>query len=372
MIHSTTKDDFITWYFNEFHADELFLDMLRTTEDSPYHREVNVGVHTDMVVTQFLSRWNHLSRNAMLGALACAFHDVGKPEARTRKYSSKRGHYNSFAGHEKLSARLWEDWAMRHWDFLKFTLGLNPQDFHSVAWMIEHHMPWEIKNKDTLKYMATTADKIGFDIYDAVMTSDTWGRISDDHPEKKQKVHDWIETLRGLEGAKKVPGTGPKIIMPIAPSGAGKSTLAPLYTRTNGPARSGECVYFSWDALRLEWYGDGSDYTKAYRESQKDSKFNNKAHKVFMDYLKAGRDIFVDNTNLSLKRRRGLLSDARRKGYYKIAVLLPIDLDTLLERRVKREDKVIPVDSVLRQYQSLSTPSYGEFDEILVVMSNVE
>lgn len=362
MIPLTDRDTFITWYFNEFHSDELFRDMLNTTEDSPYHREVSVGVHTDMVVTQYLSRWNHLSQNKILGALACAFHDVGKPDARTRKYSSKRGHYNSFAGHEKLSARLWEDWAMRHWDFLKFTLGLNPQDFHSVSWMIEFHMPWETKNKDTLKYMATTADKIGFDIYDAVLKSDTWGRISDDHPEKKQKVSDWIETLRGLEGVKKVPGTGPKIIVPIAPSGAGKSTLAPMYK---------DYEYYSWDALRLEWY-DTDDYAKAFRAATKDTKFENKARKVFMDHLKAGRDIFVDNTNLTLKRRRSLLTEARRKGYYKIAVLLPIDLDTLLERRVTRDDKVIPVDSILRQYLSLSTPSYGEFDEILVVVSNVK
>jgi predicted kinase len=346
--------------------------MLHTTEASPYHREVNVGVHTDMVVMQYMSRWEDLITNHLSGAFACAFHDVGKPEARTRKYSTTRGHYNSFAGHEKLSARLWEDWAMRHWSMLTERFGLTPTAFHSISWLIEYHMPWETKNKDTLKHMRTTAGKINMGVYAAVLRSDTWGRISDDHPEKKQKVSDWIDTFEQLEIAKKIPGTGPKIIMPIAPSGAGKSTLAPLYTRTNGPARSGECEYFSWDALRLEWYGDGSDYTKAYRESQKDPKFNNRAHKVFMDHLKAGRDIFVDNTNLSLKRRRGLLSDARRKGYYKIAVLLPIDLDTLLERRVKREDKVIPVDSVLKQYQSLSTPSYGEFDEILVVMSNVE
>ncbi len=360
MINVSTKDRFITWYFNKFHADELFHDMLRTTEASPYHREVNVGVHTDMVVTQYMNRWDYLSNTRVLGALACAFHDVGKPDAWTRKYSTKRGHYNSFAGHEKLSARLWEDWAVRHWDFLQDQFGFTAQDLHSVAWLIEYHMPWENKNKTTLSYMYTTADKIGFDVYTAVLKADTWGRISDDHPEKKQKVSNWIETFRTLEPQKKVSGKGPKIVMPIAPSGAGKSTLASAY---------GGCEYFSWDALRVLWYDD--DYAKAFRASTKDPQFNNKAMKVFNAHLNEGNDIFVDNTNLSLKRRRGLLTEARRKGYYKIAVLLPVDLDTLMERRVTREDKSLPVDSIIKQYESLHVPSYGEFDEIVVVMSNV-
>jgi predicted kinase len=363
MIQLTIKDRFITWYFNEFHADELFHDMLHTTEASPYHREVNVGVHTDMVVTQYMSRWEDLIYipKAMLGAFACAFHDVGKPEARRRKYSTKRSHYNSFAGHEKLSARLWEDWAMRNWSLLTTQFGFTERDLYSVAWLIEYHMPWEIKNKDMLKHMRTTAGQIDMDVYAAVLRSDTWGRISDDHPEKKQKVSDWIDTFEQMEIAKKIPGKGPKIVMPIAPPGAGKSTLASAY---------GHCEYFSWDALRVLWYDD--DYTKAYRASTKDPQFNSKAMKVFNAHLKEGNDIFVDNTNLSTKRRRGLLTEARRKGYYKIAVLLPIDLDTLLERRVTREDKSIPIDSVIKQYKSLSVPSYGEFDEIIVVMSNVK
>ena len=365
MIELTLKDAFITWYFNEFHADELFRDMLNTTEASPYHREVNVGVHTDMVVTQYMSRWDDLvdyhTENPILGAFACAFHDVGKPDAFTRKYSTKRGHYNSFAGHEKLSARLWEDWAVRHWNELTERFGLTPQDFHSISWLIEYHMPWENKNKDTLKYMRTTAGKIDMDVYTAVLRSDTWGRISNDHPEKKQKVSDWIDTFEQLDIAEQVEGKGPKIVMPIAPSGAGKSTLAHLYK---------DCEYYSWDALRHEWY-DGN-YTQAFRASMRDPKFDGKARKIFIDHLKAGRDVFVDNTNLTLKRRRSLLQEARQRGYYKIAILLPVDIDTLYERRVQREDKTIPIDSIDKQYRSLSVPSYGEFDEIKVVMSNVK
>ena len=76
------KSEFIKWYNNEFHLDPLYVAMENTVEDSPWHRERNVGVHTDMVVSEYIARNQSDWDIAILcGAFACAFHDVGKPDA---------------------------------------------------------------------------------------------------------------------------------------------------------------------------------------------------------------------------------------------------------------------------------------------------
>ena len=99
------------------HTHPWFRSMECTVENSPWHREDNVLVHTDMVVDEYVTRanadhangaWSHLT---YLGAIACAFHDVGKPVARTAKFSEARGNYFSYPGHELAPARMFEDYA---------------------------------------------------------------------------------------------------------------------------------------------------------------------------------------------------------------------------------------------------------------------
>ena len=78
----TNSTQFIRYYHNVLNNTEMFRLMHLVPENSPWHRERNVGVHTDMVVSEYLIRvgndWNH---NDLLGAFVCAFHDVGKPKA---------------------------------------------------------------------------------------------------------------------------------------------------------------------------------------------------------------------------------------------------------------------------------------------------
>ena len=50
--------------------------------NSPWHRENTIGIHTDMVVSHYLANSpNEWDKQEVLGAFACAFHDVGKPRA---------------------------------------------------------------------------------------------------------------------------------------------------------------------------------------------------------------------------------------------------------------------------------------------------
>src|SRR5574343_404708 len=92
---------------------EMFKAMNNTIEDSPWHREENVWVHTMMVLKEYYDATDDVWMKAdLIGAFACAFHDVGKPLAEEEVYSEARGVYRRYGGHELISARMWTNWAL--------------------------------------------------------------------------------------------------------------------------------------------------------------------------------------------------------------------------------------------------------------------
>lgn len=160
------------------------------------------------------------------------------------------------------------------------------------------------------------------------------------------------------------------LYMPIAPSGAGKSTFF-RKLKTEGDVTSGlhpgmDIGIFSLDDLRHRWY-DSKDYARAFLLSTEDKQFEQKANKEYLEVLSQHEYVYVDNTNLSKKRRRFYLDEAKRRGFKTVAILFPIALDTLLERQHTRGDKNVPAEAVRRQYMSLQLPSFGEFDEVVSV-----
>lgn len=188
-----TRTKFVEWYFTHFHTMQMFQRMLETVEGSPWHREANVGVHTDMVLSEYLTtaprEWDHL---VLSGAFACAFHDVGKPVAMVVKESAERGEYKSFAGHEQPSARMWEDFACSEWGLMAH-LGLVHSDIYSVGWMIEHHLPYDLRKPNKLHNLRETMNQMQLrDIFPAVLLADQRGRISDPSHQKVKEVQSWI------------------------------------------------------------------------------------------------------------------------------------------------------------------------------------
>jgi predicted kinase len=374
------RSEFIAWYFNEFKFDPLYEVMDGMAEDSPWHRELSIGIHTNMVVTEYLSRTassDQTFSDFITGAFACAFHDVGKPGACEFKWKEERGDYKSFNGHELLSARLWEDWAVRNWKMLSTRFKLEVEDIYRIAWLIEFHKPWGIKNSAKLRNMALTAMTVSQrSIFTNVLEADTWGRLSDDASDKRRKVADWISQFnrRCVDLAHEVTSTfppghalsmtdgddKPQLIVPIGASGSGKSTLFNTLS---------DYESYSWDALRLEWYS--SDYDEAFKMSCDDKKFMSKVNSEFSRLVKTGANIYVDNTNTSAKRRRFFTDQARRAGYHCVAVLMPSELQTVITRQSTRPDKSVPSNAVYRQYFNVQMPQLGEFDEIIVSAGNL-
>lgn len=380
---------FIRWYFNEFaDIDPLHVKMSKFSEDSPWHRERTIAVHTNMVVGEYLSRVrakfgeNEWSDADLYGAFACAFHDVGKPAARTEAYKPERGTYYRYGGHELISARLWEDWAVRNWKFLEEEFGLTSHGIYATGWLIENHLPWDVKKPEKRRQLALGVKHAVRDPerFINVVQADTWGRISDDATEKRQKTEDWCNGFRHLFKEVKeeyktryVNPDAPIMYMPIAASGSGKSTLLNSESMDcvlDCDNVEGELLHFSLDKLRHDWY-DADDYRNAFALACDDSDFKNKANKVFADMVKTGNSIYLDNINISKKRRANYIRQAHKYGYMVYAILLPVELQTVLDRQDTRGDKMVPLDVVKNHYMGLSLPSLGEVDRIIVYSGNL-
>lgn len=360
-------------HFHELKLTPMFERMKRTVEGSPWHREANVLVHTEMVVAEYKRLVRQLdpshvwTRQDYIGGMACVFHDTGKPPAEIEKYSETRGKYRAYHGHELLSAHMWQDWAAQR------GASFSANEIFQIMWMIEHHMPWNVEDETKLTQLGLTADHLGFNVYTNALVADQFGRTSDDASVHHSRTLNWIKEfirLTAMTEKPEIDPTKPFAIMPIAPSGAGKST----YLKHLREKRERNIEVFSLDLLRHEFY-DATDYAKAYEGSVKDKSFESRAnarfHKVAKDAIASGCDLYIDNTNLSAKRRKWYLNIVRKLGFQTRAVLMPVSLDVLLSRQNTRGDKNVPAAAVRQQYMSLQTPCIGEFDEIVVCDHNI-
>lgn len=122
----------------EFKKTQLWVDMKIIYENSQWHREASVAVHTNMVIDWYIANLHddRLDLQRMLTLMACLFHDVGKP-------ANFREHGN-FHGHEQASAEIWRLYAIDN-PQLMHTVALTDYDIETIALMIEHHVPFAIR-----------------------------------------------------------------------------------------------------------------------------------------------------------------------------------------------------------------------------------
>lgn len=365
----------------------LFARMRSTVEGSPWHREANVLVHTEMVLNEYARRvdaalslshagpWRApWARDHFIGAVECIFHDVGKPSSEITKHSVERGEYRAYHNHELASARLFEDWATQQGSM--FT----PLEIARIVFMIEYHMPWNIESDSKLKNLAVTAKAYGADIYMMTLLADQFGRTSDDWDANTTRSAAWVEKFKAivdvasevmvsdvgiaLADPSRLSDVDKVLIMPIGASGSGKSTLQLELNQDT-------CAVFSLDALRLKWY-DPINYSVAFQKSTEDNTFERRADAEFIATVSGtATEVYVDNTNTGAKRRRKYLVEATKRGYMTSAVLMPSPIQLLVDRQKTRGDKSVPREAVVRQYMSTGCPLLGEFDSIYVSGHNI-
>ena len=186
-------------FFKKFRQDPLWIAMVNTREDSPWHREANVGVHTEMLLSWYAENLaaNRSQEQQMLTMVACLFHDVGKPPAQIEKFSEERGHYRAYHGHEQLSARIWVDYALRNMHDVFTVLRFGPKEVSNVALMLEHHVPFGLKDKRKRKELKdafmSRMGEAGHRAWLDLLLSDQHGRISDGQAEKLAAVDVWMK-----------------------------------------------------------------------------------------------------------------------------------------------------------------------------------
>ncbi len=369
MTIDFTREDFLT-FFESQKGKPTFQEMERTVEASPWHREANVLVHTEMVVSEYVRMTDELgrpwTRDDYLGAISCMFHDTGKPAAKIEKYREDRGHYFAFHGHETVSSRLFETFACENPGMF------SAEEIYKICWMIEHHMPWEMAAKEKRRQLALTAKYIGVDVFTRALMADQYGRIADDQEAKNARGEAWIVAFKELcetVEMDSVDDDAPKMFVMIGTSGSGKSTLINWINQSYP-----DLNVFSLDELRHQFYNNTRDHTgyrDAFDKSVNDKMFNGRADGAFSAMVREHKTMVIDNVNAGAKRRANYIVQGRSHGYKVVAVTMPVSLQTVLDRQNSRTDKSVPDEAVRRQYASIQQPSLGEFDAIVVSTHNL-
>lgn len=370
-------------YITHFKSTPRWHSMVQTVEASPWHREANVAVHTEMVIEQYLTHFApHRSDDQnKIALLALLFHDTGKPVAEeVLEKKDGSGTYRRYAGHEQDSAiSFTECWLSD--PVLRSFVTLD--EARKIRWIIEHHLPYGYKDGKKRSDLRTAIEHVlreDVETFYDCLRSDCWGRISDDHDVKKQNVEDWIREFRTvpLTISKRDSRMGTCYVL-IGPSGSGKSTWVKAHKRT--------CDYvFSRDQHYLYFWRDhngpsGKPFTDAKTEYADAWKFccidNEKeferylAEKMAWTFQSAKishGSVFIDNTNGSKKARARYIQAARNIGMKVVAVEFWNTFDTLVERQRTRPEKHVPESSVRQQYYAQTCAWLGsEVDEVIVV-----
>lgn len=146
----------------------------------------------------------------------------------------------------------------------------------------------------------------------------------------------------------------PKLYIMVGLSASGKSTIAKKLAKEN------DCVIVSSDSIRGEICEGGViDQTN-----------NGEVFKIFYkrirEYLKAGRNVIADATNLTVKARRSLLGSVAGISCNRIAYIIPKPVEQCIEDNIYKEYPV-PHHLIQKQMMNFQIPFMEEgLDEIVL------
>ena len=373
-------------FVDRFKQTNIWKTMESTIENSPWHREANVAVHTEMAIAEatkildveYPAGSSENNRIRILVILALLFHDTGKPEAETEKETAERGVYRSYAGHEQMSARTFESYAIDNWHELCHIV--TTWDVFTITWMIEHHLPYMLQQPQKVKALASGIQTIFYnnsaDAFYIMLRGDNAGRLSDNWQVNYDNMMDWVAAMKSKvaelgeveeQDLFFTLGNSKRMIMLIGAPGSGKSTIR--------NTMSEDIAVFSLDDLRIEYlkshpsFDSTKDvtydelYRQAFALSCEDKGFATFTNDRLQTLFKYKTTIVIDNTNTGAKTRKQYLDLARQYKFLTSAFYIPASLQLLLNRNKTRPDKHLPEDAIVRLYNSVALPTPGEFTE---------
>lgn len=365
--------DFFTFY-DKVRQTETWKVMASTVEASPWHREANVAVHTQMCVDSYLDciQGQRTPMQDLITLVSLVFHDFGKPEAEETIEREDGYTYRRYAGHERISANEMMNCLIETGLIHDLrAMGFTDADIRAVKFIVENHLPYGLKDKQKRQNLAITLrDTLGDNVtcfFDQLI-SDTRGRISDDQDTKIQAVKDWIAEFKEIvPDAEMIKMPGMKQLFVLhGPVGAGKSTWIKSFAADEEVfSEDAERFVFARKHMTAEVAPEVQADPKKFYEvvwqfcSDNDAAFRKHCDEVYLRMIKTKNVVVVDGTNQTRKRRARYISPARQAGFYVKSVEFYTSMTTSAMRQVTRPDKRVPRTSVHKIYMNLETPWYG-------------
>lgn len=371
-------------YYAAFKGSADWAELQNTVEDSPWHREANVAVHTEMTIEQYRNRFAPFRSDVQntIAMFALLYHDRGKPAAEeTLEKKDGSGLYRRYAGHEQNSAVAFTEAYIKD---VNLRNALSPSHARTVRWIIEHHLPYGYKDVTKRRALLTaingTMTSIEDTFYD-VLRSDAAGRISDDHEQKLANVEDWIAAFRAQEPFVITPTRDQKMFILVGPSGSGKSTWVA------GNLKEHDEI-ISMDTYRLEFTTfkgfprtaeetDAQFYERAWPfatiEHEKEFKvfFGKRIDEQLRAAAVSGGNVFIDIVNASKKKRQMFIELGRRYGFKIVGVEFWNSFDTLVARQGTRPDKAVPASSIKQQMYATTCMWLGyECEDVVLAIGD--
>lgn len=378
-------------FFEKFKTSTQWREMTATVENSPWHREANVAVHTEMVMQQYRDRFasTHTEVENVIALTALLFHDTGKPEAEEvlEKKDGSGETYRRYAGHEQSSAVTFQECYLQMPDLREL---LSDYEARAVRWIIEHHLPYGYKDKQKRQGLAIATKRAlneagaSYSLFFDCLRSDAAGRISDDHEQKLQAVEDWIEEFKKIDAPAAEEKFDQVMYLLVGPSGSGKST----WTRSKINDETDSVI--SYDTMKFQFWAwknhphadwiippgvnEATHYDVCWAfANEHESEFNKFANERIMLLIERAKrkngTVFVDTVNASKKRRAKFVELAKQKKFRVIAVEFWNPLDVLISRQKTRGDKAVPYMSVKQQLNSMAGVWAGvEADEVWMMV----
>jgi predicted kinase len=365
-------------YFEQFKKSAAWKSMQETIEDSPWHREDNVAVHTQMCLNKYDTiKFPRTDRDCLVAKIAILFHDVGKPEAEQIKDKKDgSGKYRQYAGHEQNSALAF----METYVSCKGLQSLlTPEQARAVRWIIEHHLPYSLKDEKKRQSLAVGTyyclenAGVSYETFFDVLRSDSAGRISDDHETKLKAVNDWILDFKSINThalqqplLQPLSAASPRVFILVGPSGSGKSTWVKKHQSLK---QSMFPLVISPDSMKLKYFNaSGNDqilnshaeYEAALEFCEKTDMeqfnkfFRAECLRIFKEAKETGVDVFVDLVNANRKTRVNWVKLGEQFNFRIVAVEFWNRLGTLLDRQNTRPDKKVPDDIVKKQFNVIT------------------
>jgi predicted kinase len=380
-------------FIESFKLTPTWATMAATVENSPWHREANVAVHTEMCIEQYMTKFAaHRTENQTKIALAALlFHDTGKPSAEeVLEKKDGSGVYRRYAGHEQDSAVAFTELYLKSPELQTL---LSPMEARAVRWTIEHHLPYGMTDKVKRQGLRAATFQAFYEIglddqtFFDCLRSDAAGRISDGHEEKLANVEAWINEFLAIEPTPSAVRSMRVMYLLIGPSGSGKTTWRKA--REEALAENGSPSYtISHDEWKIEFYraemnkafahwpepaSEAQLYAQAWQYATIDhesefKKFVTEKTNALMVAAKNNHGhVFVDVVNASKKKRTQFVDLAKRHGLAVCAVEFWNTFETLVGRQQTRGDKAVPAASIKNQLYATTCAWLGHEAQTVIM-----